>query len=163
TTLEDLAGNRVGQPFEVDVFRPVERQANAKTVSLPFRVAAPKKKPPEAFTDPDKAGPDFAVQGEYEGELGKDKAAAQVIAEGDGVLPVALAPGGVGGRGGGGKPRLKAQAKTEDGKTAVSGNGWSGEIADGRLTGKNKDGVPFRLSRVVRQSPDAGQKPPEGA
>jgi hypothetical protein len=163
TALEDLAGNRVGQPFEVDVFRPVERQANAKTVSLPFQVAAPKKKPAEAFTDPDKAGPDFAVQGEYDGELGKDRAAAQVIAEGDGKFTVVFLPGGLPGAGGDGKTRVKAQAKTEDGKTTVSGNGWAGEVADGRLAGKSKDGVPFRLNRVVRQSPAAGEKPPEGA
>ena len=38
TTLEDVCGNRVGRPFEVDVFRPVEKENKAKTVTLPFRV-----------------------------------------------------------------------------------------------------------------------------
>jgi hypothetical protein len=38
TTLEDLAGNRVGQAFEVDVFRPVQREVKTETVKLPFRV-----------------------------------------------------------------------------------------------------------------------------
>src|SRR5207249_867063 len=38
TRLEDLAGNSVGRPFEVDVFRPVEREVKAEAVKLPFRV-----------------------------------------------------------------------------------------------------------------------------
>jgi hypothetical protein len=38
TRLEDLAGNNVARPFEVDVFRPVERQIKTETVTLPFRV-----------------------------------------------------------------------------------------------------------------------------
>ncbi len=40
TTLEDLAGNRIGRPFEVDVFRPIERQTKAETVQIPFQVQA---------------------------------------------------------------------------------------------------------------------------
>jgi hypothetical protein len=39
TTLEDLAGNSIGRPFEVDVVRPIARQIERKTVSLPFDVA----------------------------------------------------------------------------------------------------------------------------
>ena len=38
TTLEDLAGNRIGRPFEVDVLRPVQRGLKAETVQLPFQV-----------------------------------------------------------------------------------------------------------------------------
>lgn len=38
TLLEDLAGNKVGTPFEVDVFRPIQRQITTKTVELPFEV-----------------------------------------------------------------------------------------------------------------------------
>lgn len=40
TTLEDLAGNSIGQPFEVDVVRVIERRIEARTVSIPFPVAA---------------------------------------------------------------------------------------------------------------------------
>jgi hypothetical protein len=39
TRLEDLAGNRIGRPFEVDVFRTVEKEVLPETVSLPFTVA----------------------------------------------------------------------------------------------------------------------------
>jgi hypothetical protein len=36
--LEDLTGNSVGRPFEVDVFEKVERKPVAETVALPFRI-----------------------------------------------------------------------------------------------------------------------------
>jgi hypothetical protein len=35
--LEDLAGNNIGRPFEVDVFRTVQRELKQETVRLPFR------------------------------------------------------------------------------------------------------------------------------
>jgi hypothetical protein len=38
TALEDLAGNKVGRPFDVDVFEKVTRKVERETVSLPFRV-----------------------------------------------------------------------------------------------------------------------------
>jgi hypothetical protein len=38
TRLEDVCGNRVGEPFEVDVFKPVTRKIEAKTADRPFRV-----------------------------------------------------------------------------------------------------------------------------
>ncbi len=38
TTLEDLAGNAIGRPFEVDEFKPVEQRIETKTIALPFDV-----------------------------------------------------------------------------------------------------------------------------
>lgn len=38
SSLEDLAGNKVGRPFEVDVFEQVTKHVEKQTVSLPFRV-----------------------------------------------------------------------------------------------------------------------------
>jgi hypothetical protein len=38
TRLEDVCGNRVGEPFEVDVFRPVTRKIETKTFERPFAV-----------------------------------------------------------------------------------------------------------------------------
>ena len=40
TDLEDLAGNSIGRPFEVDVVGPISAQVESETVVLPFRVAA---------------------------------------------------------------------------------------------------------------------------
>jgi hypothetical protein len=36
TTLEDLAGNSIGRPFEIDLFHPIERRVLSQTVTLPF-------------------------------------------------------------------------------------------------------------------------------
>ena len=129
-------------------------------------VLAAAKPPAEVFLDPDKAGPDFAVQGEYVGETaGKDKLAAQVVAGGDGQFSVFFLTGGLPGDGwdGKAKAKVKAAAATADGKAPFDGAGWKGEIADGKLTGTRADGVDFVLHRVVRASPAAGAKPPEGA
>jgi len=38
TALEDLAGNRIGQAFDVDIFEQVSEHLSSKTISLPFRI-----------------------------------------------------------------------------------------------------------------------------
>lgn len=38
TRLEDVCGNRVGRPFEIDMLKPVTKQIEAKTVEIPFEV-----------------------------------------------------------------------------------------------------------------------------
>lgn len=38
TNIEDLAGNNIGKPFDVDLFDRVERKATQSTIALPFRV-----------------------------------------------------------------------------------------------------------------------------
>jgi hypothetical protein len=38
TTLEDLAGNNIGKPFEVDMFEGVERRLSTTTVKLSFEI-----------------------------------------------------------------------------------------------------------------------------
>ena len=97
--------------------------------------AAPKP-PAEVFLDADKAGPDFAVQGEYVGETAdNDKLAAQVVADGDGKFTAYFLAGGLPGDGWDGHAKVQAAAHTADGKTLFSGAGWKGEIADGKLTG----------------------------
>ncbi len=120
--------------------------------------------PADTFLDAESAGPDFALQGEYEGKLeGGAVLAAQVVAEGKGAFAVYFLAGGLPGAGWDGKTRLKTRAATEDGKTVVSANRWTGTLANGLFTGHNPDGVPFTLRRVLRKSPTEGQKPPEGA
>lgn len=38
TTLEDLAGNSIGRPFELDEFKPVQKRIETKTIELPIKV-----------------------------------------------------------------------------------------------------------------------------
>jgi hypothetical protein len=119
--------------------------------------------PANVFLTAEDAGPDFVIQGEYEGELsGKAKLGAQVFAEGNGKFMVVFLPGGLPGAGWDAKTRIKSAAVSEGGKTTVNGGGFSGEIADGKLTGKSSDGA-FTLQKVIRQSPTLGAKPPAGA
>jgi hypothetical protein len=131
--------------------------------SAALALAAPKP-PAKVYLDADAAGPDFTVQGEYVGETaGHDKLAAQVVAEGDGNFTAYFLAGGLPGDGWDGKAKVKAAARTADGKTTFEGSGWKGEIADGKLTGTREDGAAFRLGQVVRVSPREGAKPPDGA
>lgn len=38
TTIEDLAGNNIGKPFEVDVFKNIQRHLTSQTVKLTFEI-----------------------------------------------------------------------------------------------------------------------------
>ncbi len=38
TELEDVAGNSIARPFEVDVSGPISRRVKTETVALPFRI-----------------------------------------------------------------------------------------------------------------------------
>jgi len=128
--------------------------------------AAPKKPADNAFfaLDPADAGPDYKIQGEYEGKTGDAKLGAQVIAGGNGTFKVVFEPGGLPGDGSDGKTRIEVDGKTDGDKTVVGGEGkFSGEIADGKLTGKTDKGDAFELTRVDRHSPTEDAKPPEGA
>jgi hypothetical protein len=42
TALEDLAGNSIGRPFEVDVFQPIQREVKKELIKLPFQVTKAK-------------------------------------------------------------------------------------------------------------------------
>lgn len=117
------------------------------------------------FLDPQSAGPDYAVQGEYVTENGASpKYGAQVVAEGDGRFLVVLLAGGLPGDGWDGTSRGEFNARRRGDRVVLpSSNGYSGSFADGRLTMTMPDGTTLRFTRVERQSPRAGARPPEGA
>ena len=135
------------------------------------------------------AGPDFDIQGEYEGTAGKDKIGVQVIALGNGAFSAVFLPGGLPGAGWDGKAKILSEGTLKGGKVVlalVEGNrtymagppsqfmptkalppkpevGGTATIADGKITGKTDDGEAITAKKVERKSPTLGAKPPKGA
>jgi len=128
--------------------------------------------PGPEMIDPEeaKADPDFAIQGEYVGEGvlpdgSRSKAAAQVIAQGDGKFRVVLYRGGLPGdgwqRGG---DRFDLEGTREGDRAQLAGDKITGAIEGARLTVADPDGKPLlELKRTERSSPSLGEKPPAGA
>lgn len=123
----------------------------------------------KAYTDPAEAGPDYAIQGEYLGEVQSDdgpkKVGVQVIALGEGKFVATAYVGGLPGEGWErGQERFQVEGKTSNGVTVFKGERGEGRIANGVLTVYNTGGQKTgELKRVERASPTLGQKPPEGA
>jgi hypothetical protein len=129
------------------------------------------------FIDPAAAAadPDFAVQGEYEGDVMVDfeeaRVGVQVIARGEGRFEVVAYPGGLPGTGWDEGDVFRGTAARErDGAAATvevqDGYGVTrrAEIRDGVLIVRGEDGSEAgRLARVERTSPTLGLEPPEGA
>ena len=132
-------------------------------------------------TDIATAGPDFAFQGEYAGEIKHDgkplKCGAQIIALGDGKFRAIGYYGGLPGDGWDEKSRVEAEGQIEDGAVVITNdNGSTGTIRldaknagrtpllDSSLVIKNADGVTLgTLRHLCRTSPTLGEKPPAGA
>lgn len=127
-------------------------------------VSQEKKDKPKriAVTSETEAGPDFAIQGEYLGEVGGERTGAHVIARGDGKFDVNILAGGLAGAGWDGKSKMTGKALTEGSRVMIVGKGLTGAIAEGALTLTvgDKSGT---LKHTVRQSATVGLKPPNGA
>jgi hypothetical protein len=121
------------------------------------------------FTDPSKAGVDYALQGEYVGTLkdsdgGQVKIGVQVVAEGKGSFAFRAYPGGLPGAGFDGSEQHSGKAKLVEGtqkatlefpETEATIEADKIEITKGKYTGT--------LEKVRRESPTLGAKAPEGA
>jgi hypothetical protein len=118
-----------------------------------------------AFTNPQEAGPDFAVQGEYVGEAGSDKWGAQVFALGDGKFSLVGYKGGLPGEGWRrGDETRKAEGERKDDVTTLQGDTFSVSIKGGVMTVKDDRGETVgELKKVERKSPTLGAQPPQGA
>jgi hypothetical protein len=119
----------------------------------------------EAETDPAKAGPDFAFQGEYVGEIGGEKWGGQVIALGDGSFRGVGYKGGLPGDGWKrGDERRVSEGKASGGAVVMKGDDHTATIKDGLITIADGDGNKLgELRKVDRKSPTLGQKAPAGA
>ncbi|MEO7424711.1 MAG: hypothetical protein ABI036_05950, partial [Fibrobacteria bacterium] len=117
--------------------------------------------------EPDTAGPDFKIQGEYLGTITDGSPmGAQVIALGSGRFTAVFLPGGLPGEGWNGSDRFEAAGTaTGGGPAVVSGSGFSGSVAaQGTLfTGKTDQDQDFTLAKILRTSPTEGAAPPSGA
>ena len=130
-------------------------------------VAAERK---EAITDTAVAGPDFAVQGEYEGKAlsqgQQKKFGAQVIALGGGKFQCVGYADGLPGAGWDGSKKEKVEGETIDGVPTFSikkGHVML-TIKDGVLTAAKSNGTKVgSLKKIDRKSPTLGAKPPAGA
>jgi Domain of Unknown Function (DUF1080) len=136
----------------------------------PPKKEEPKKPARIAVADPKdvKDDADFAVQGEYEGEItlneGKRKVGAQVVAKGAGTFAVKVLNGGLPGAGWDVKPPLaELTAKRGVKDVAIEGKGWTGSIGGGELALKGDLKIDTKLKKVERKSPTVGAEPPKGA
>ena len=131
----------------------------------PWACAAPGK----AYTDPKEAGPEFAIQGEYVGEVetaekGKVKVGVQIIALGDGKFHAVGYPGGLPGDGWNGKDKKETDGKTDGDSTVFKGEEATLTITKGVATVTGSGGEKLgELKKVMRVSKTMGAKPPEGA
>jgi len=120
------------------------------------------------YVDPTQAGPDFAVQGEYQGTLGADEShrwGAQVVALGDAHFRLVGYEGGLPGDGWQrGDDREMVEGKREGNVTRFLADQWKAKIEAQVLTVSTLDGETLgKLKRVDRQSPTLQAEPPAGA
>ncbi len=117
------------------------------------------------YLDPEKAGPDFQTQGEYEGKIGNDtKVGVQVIALGEGKFDAIVYGNGLPGAGWDPKqPKIRLKGERKGDQVPFTGLNFNGTIADGVFSGTAENDVKFELRKVHRSSPTMGLKPPEGA
>ena len=118
-----------------------------------------------AYIDAEKAGPDFKIQGEYEGKIGNNvKMGAQVIALGDGKFDAVIYGGGLPGGGWDPKqPKVFLKGETNTDLVEFTGLNFAGAIKDGTFAGVAEKDVKFAMRKVDRRSPTMGAKPAKGA
>jgi hypothetical protein len=118
-----------------------------------------------AITDPEKAGVDFKLQGEYQTEDGaEEKWGAHVIAEGDGKFRVRGYRGGLPGDGWDGEPEEYITGELEGGAVKLPAGEFSIRLTESAMEVFNSGGERVgTLKKIERKSPTLGAKPPEGA
>ncbi len=123
----------------------------------------------KTYLDPKNAGPDYAIQGEYLGQVESEDGAgrwgAQVIALGDGTFQLVGYEGGLPGDGWQrGDRREMADGKSSGEMTRFEADQWEAEIKDQVLTVYDPGGMPVgKLKKVDRKSPSLGTRPPADA
>lgn len=122
----------------------------------------------QSILDAAQDNPDFAIQGEYSGQIegqeGVRKYGAQVVALGEHKFHAVVYIGGLPGDGWNGTDKWEADGQLVDGQATFAFENGTGKIKDGLLTGYSPDGTLYgSLKKITRKSPSLGQKAPEGA
>jgi hypothetical protein len=132
----------------------------------PLAVAADET-PDGVYVDPEQAGPEFPLQGEFVGVLEADgnNWGVQVIALGKGQYQVIGLPGGL--PGDGYRPdtsRKEALGSRQGDVVRAEGDNFKVELSSDHASVFGLDGQLYgKLARVHRQSPTLGAPPPDGA
>jgi hypothetical protein len=126
---------------------------------------AAEKEPTYITTEQAAKDPDFALQGEYAGELKGEKRGVQVIALGNGKFHAVGYEGGLPGDGfAPGNQQWQADGQLDNGAVVFVGEHGKGTLKDGVLVVSNKQDEKIgELKKITRQSPTLGLKPPQGA
>lgn len=135
---------------------------------LPMASAADSKGIAAITVEEAKKDPDFAIQGEYEGDLGgqdeKQKWGLQVIALGDGKFHVVAYSGGLPGAGWDKEKKVEVDGSAKDGVATFNGEHGSATIKEGVAKIASPEGKPLgEMKKVERKSPTIGKKAPDGA
>jgi hypothetical protein len=136
--------------------------------SLPQGQAQDSKKIVAITIEEAQKDPDFAIQGEYTGELGdedgKQKWGLQIIALGDGRFRAVAYSGGLPGDGWDKEQKVEVEGSATDGVASFVGEKGSAKVSGGVAKVFTPDGQPLgELKKVERKSPTLGKAPPAGA
>jgi hypothetical protein len=120
------------------------------------------------YTNPKEVDADYAIQGEYAGELdtpdGKEKFGIQIIAMGKAKFQVVGYHGGLPGDGWNGEKVIRIDTEMVDGTMVAKDEHGSGTFKNGEFTIADPDGKELgTLKKVSRVSPTMGAKAPKGA
>ena len=119
-----------------------------------------------AYTDPEKAGRDFEIQGEYAGDAADgNRWGAQIIADGDGKFTAIGYPGGLPGDGWSrGDDSGTVKGKWDGDEVLFEAEEFILRVKDGKVNVESFSGEPYgTLKKVERKGDTLGKKPPAGA
>jgi Domain of Unknown Function (DUF1080) len=134
-------------------------------LAVPIVVRAEEPKPEPKDAEP--SGPDYAVQGEYAGEVvtqaGNAAVGVQIVALGKGKFKAIGYPGGLPGQGWDRSPRKASDGELKGSTAEFKSDEYTSTVKNGVLT-ITVAGVKIAdLKKVDRESQTLGEAPPEGA